>query len=304
VTPPPIPADATADRRLVGRVVLVTGASRGFGRLLAKTLAGAGAVVGLMARSPGSLAEAHAAVIAGGGSAVAVAADVSDPDAFQDAIEDISHQLGPIDVLINNAGINGPIGAIAEVDPDEWWRTMEVNLRSVFTCTSLVLPAMIARGQGRIINITSEAGVFRWPLVSAYSVSKAAVIKLTENLAVELKRTGVTAFSVHPGLMPIGLSEAALAGQPLAGSAEEKVFAWLRRELEEGRGADPAAAARLVLRIAAGDADGLTGRHLSIHDDLDALVGQADEISRQDLYTLRRRDPPRSSETRDREAQS
>jgi len=284
--------DAATDRLLVGRVVLVTGASRGFGRLLAKTLAGAGAAVGLVARSTGSLAETSAAVIAGGGSAVAAAADVSDPDAFQDAIEDISHQLGPIDVLINNAGINGPVGAIGEVDPQEWWRTVEVNLRSVFTGTSLVVPAMIARGQGRIINISSQAGAFRWPLVSGYAVSKAAVIKLTENLAVELKRTGVRAFSFHPGLLPIGMGEAALTGSSAAGSGEAKVFAWVRRELEEGRGAEPEAAARFLLRIAAGDADGLTGRHLSVHDDLDALIARAEVISREDLYTLHRRELP------------
>jgi NAD(P)-dependent dehydrogenase (short-subunit alcohol dehydrogenase family) len=121
-------------------------------------------------------------------------------------------------------------------------------------------------------------------------VSKAAVIKLTENLAVELKRTGITAFSVHPGLLPIGLGERALASKPLADSGEGKVIGWLRRELEEGRGAEPDAAARFVLRIAAGDCDGLSGCHLAIHDDLDTLIERADAISRHGLYTLRRRE--------------
>ncbi len=270
----------------------MTGANRGFGRLLASTLASAGAAVRLMARSAQQLAETRDELIEGGGTAVAVAADVSDPEALRVAVEEVSRQLGPIDVLINNAGVNGPVGAVWEVDSADWWRTLEINLRSVVACTSLVLPSMIARGQGRIINITSQAGVSRWPLVSAYSVSKAAGIKLTENLAAELKRTGVTAFSVHPGLLPIGLSEPALTSQASADSAEGKVLGWLRRELEEGRGAEPAAAARFVLRIAAGDCDGLSGRHLSIHDDLDALIERADAIRRQDLYTLRRRESP------------
>lgn len=279
-----------ASRRLADRVMLVTGANRGFGRLLASTLASAGAAVGLVARSAQQLAETRDELIEGGGTAVAVAADVSYPEALRFAVEVVSRQLGPIDVLINNAGVNGPVGAVWEVDSADWWRTLEINLRSVFTCTYQVLPAMIARGQGRIINITSQAGVSRWPLVSAYSVSKAAVIKLTENLAVELKRTGVKAFSAHPGLLPIGLGETALESRSPADSAEGKVFAWLRRELEEGRGADPTEAARFVLRIAAGDCDSLSGCHLSVHDDLDALIERTNTISRHDLYTLRRRE--------------
>lgn len=253
--------DVPADRRLAGKVVLVTGASRGLGRLLARTLADAGAAVGLVARSAEQLAELHNELIDGGGTAVAVAADVSDPQYLRVPVAEVSRNLGPIDVLINNAGVTGPVGAAWEVDYADWWRAMEINLRSVYTCTSLVLPAMITRGQGRIINITSQAGVSRWPLVSAYSVSKAAVIKLTENLAMEVKRTGVTAFSVHSGLLPIGLNESALTNQAPADSAEGKVYGWLRRELEEGRGADPDEAAHFVLYIAVGDCDSLSGRH-------------------------------------------
>jgi NAD(P)-dependent dehydrogenase (short-subunit alcohol dehydrogenase family) len=243
-----------------------------------------------VARSAEQLAKTRYEVITGGGSAVAVAADVSDPEALRVAVEAVSRRLGPIDVLINNAGITGPMGAAWEVDPEDWWHTLEINLRSVLTCTSLVLPSMIARDQGRIINITSQAGVYRWPLASAYSVSKAAVIKLTENLAVELKRTGVTAFSFHPGILPIGLSEPVMESRAPANSAEGTVFSWLRRELEEGRGVEPDAAVRFVLRIAAGDCDALSGRHLEVHDDLDALIERADAISRHDLYMLRRRE--------------
>ena len=281
-----------ADRRLAGRVALVTGASRGFGRLLAGTLANAGAAVGLVARSEEALAAVRDEVLEGGGIAAAVAADVSDPIALRAAIEGVSRQLGPIDVLVNNAGVNGPVGAAWEVDPADWWRALEVNLRSVFTCTTLVLPSMLARGQGRIINITSQAGVYRWPMESAYSVSKAAVIKLTENLAVELKHTGVTAFSAHPGILSIGLSEPALANRAPKDAAEGKIFTWIRQELEEGRGTELAEATRFILRIAAGDCDSLSGRHLSVLDDLDALIEQADTINRQDLYMLRRREPP------------
>jgi 5-hydroxydodecatetraenal polyketide synthase CpkA len=272
---------------LAGQVALVTGASRGLGRVIAGTLAGSGAAVGLVARSTGPLAQAADELTDAGGTAVAVPADVTDPGALAAAVEQVSRQLGPIDVLVNNAGLNGPVGALWQVDAGDWWHAMEVNLRSVLACTRLVLPSMIARRHGRIVNITSNAGSYRWPLASAYAVSKAAVIKLTENLAVELKGTGVTVFSAHPGLLPIGLSESALASPP-GNPAEAKIASWVRRELEEGRGAEPDAAARFVLRLAAGDCDSLSGRHLTVHDDLDALIEKADEIRSRDLYMLRR----------------
>jgi NAD(P)-dependent dehydrogenase (short-subunit alcohol dehydrogenase family) len=274
-------------------VALVTGASRGLGRVIAAALAEAGAAVGLVARSAAPLAQAMDQLTWGGAAAVAVTADVTDPDALAVAVGQVSGRLGPIDVLVNNAGIGGPFGALWEVDPGDWWQAMEVNLRSVLTCTRLVLPSMIARRHGRIVNITSNAGAYRWPLASAYAVSKAAVIKLTETLAVELKGTGVTVFSAHPGLLPIGLSEPALAGAPPDSPAASKINSWIRRELEQGHGTEPDAAARFVLRLAAGDCDSLSGRHLTVHDDLDALIQRADEIGRHDLYTLRRGELPR-----------
>ena len=136
------------------------------------------------------------------------------PPAWPRRCADLRHQLGPIDLLVNNAGILGPVGPLWELDVDEWWTTMDVNLRGLVLATQLVLPDMVAAGRGRIINITSQAGVHRWPLASAYSVSKAAVVKLTENLALETRRHGIGVFSVHPGLLPIGISETIAARTP------------------------------------------------------------------------------------------
>jgi NAD(P)-dependent dehydrogenase (short-subunit alcohol dehydrogenase family) len=114
------------------------------------------------------------------------------------AVDKLRHDLGPIDLLVNNAGISGPTGPAWEVPEQDWWSSVEVNLRSVELCSRLVLPEMVDRGRGRIVNVTSQAGAFRWPLASAYSVSKAAVIKFTENLGVETRRHGISVFSVHP----------------------------------------------------------------------------------------------------------
>jgi hypothetical protein len=144
----------------------------------------------------------------------------------------------------------------------------------------------VARRRGRIINITSQAGAHRWPLVSGYSVSKAAVTKLTENLAQETKRYGITVFSVHPGLLPVGMSETVVALEPTT-PHEEHVREWTLNELRQGRGAQPEQAVELFLRLAAGHGDSLSGRHLSVHDDLDAVLARMPEVRDHDLYVLR-----------------
>ncbi len=296
MTAPRAAASAKGDRApqgvspVAGSVAVVTGGGRGIGRVLACGLAEAGAAVGVVARSTRELSETAEMVEAAGGVAAAAAADVSDPPAAAAAFDALRDEIGPVDVLVNNAGVGGPVGRAWEVDGDDWWRTCEINLRGVFVCAQLALGQMVARGRGRIINVTSAAAVHRWPTVSAYAVSKAAVVKLTENLAAELRDHGISVFSVHPGLVPIGLTEAALSqGAPTP--AEERVASWLRQELAEGRGADPAAAAALVTRLASGEADGLSGRHLSVHDDLDSLLASAEEIRAHDLCTLRLREP-------------
>ena len=118
---------------------------------------------------------------------------------------EIEAKLGPVDLLVNNAGVGGPFANLWEADPDSWWQTFEVNVRGAFLCSRAVLPEMVRRGEVEIINLASNAGVFRWPTASSYSASKAALIKLTENLAFELKRHRVSVFAFHPGLADGGM---------------------------------------------------------------------------------------------------
>lgn len=283
---------STGQPALAGSVALVTGGGRGVGRVLALALAGAGAAVGLIARSADQLVETVHLVEAAGGTAAAACADLGDPAAAATAVDKLRHELGVVDLLVNNAGINGPVGPAWEVPEEDWWRTVEVNLRGVTVCSRLVLPEMVARRHGRIVNVTSQAGVFRWPMASAYSVSKAAVIKLTENLGYETKRYRISVFSVHPGILPIGLSEPALASTAPADSPLGRIREWVRQELAEGRGAHPHQVAALLLRIARGDLDRLSGRHLSVHDDVDVLLSRAEDVLRDDLQVLRLRDLP------------
>lgn len=272
---------AAAD--LNGQVALVTGGGRGLGRRFAVALAAAGAAVAVLARSADQVAATAASIEAAGGRALALTADVTDSAAVEQAVTSVERQLGPLDLLVNNAGVGGPLGPAWEVDARDWQRTLEINVFGGYLCARAVLPGMTARRRGRIINLASNAGVFRWPLASAYSVSKAAVVKLTENLAAETRRYGLAVFAVHPGVTSIGLTELALApdAQP-SGPA-----AWLRQEAAAGRLVPPELAAELVVLLASGQADALSGRYLTVHDDILALVAQADEVQRRDAYTLR-----------------
>lgn len=282
-------SSALLENGLRGAVVLLTGGGRGLGRVMARALSAAGASVGLVARSHDQLDETVRLVEESAGVAAAVATDVSDEAATAAAIGLLRERLGPIDVLINNAGVSGPIGRVWEVDPEDWWRAVEINFKGVFVCTRLVLPDMVARGKGRIINVTSEAGVYRWPNVSAYAVSKSAVVKFTENIAAETKREGIVVLSVHPGLHAIGLTEAALADEALPGSPRAAVADWLREELAGERAVHPEQAADLIVQLSAGRGDALSGRHVSVHDDLDLLLDRLADIRRNDLCTLRLR---------------
>jgi acyl-CoA synthetase (AMP-forming)/AMP-acid ligase II/NAD(P)-dependent dehydrogenase (short-subunit alcohol dehydrogenase family) len=278
---------AAREADLTGTVVLISGGGRGLGRLLARTLGSAGASVGLLARSGGELAETVAEIELAGGTAAAAIADVTDHTVTAAAVAELRERLGPADVLINNAGVGGPVGPMWDADPAGWWRTFEVNLGGTYTLTRIVLPDMIAAGGGRILNITSNAGVYRWPLMSAYATSKAAVVKLTENLAAETRRHGVSVLSVDPGLLPIGLTEPGLNSAPAPGTPEARLAGWVRDRLASGHGADPGQAAHLILQLAAGRGDRLSGRHLTVADDLDSLVAHIDQIQRDDLRVLR-----------------
>ena len=164
-----------------------------------------------------------------------------------------------------------------------------MNLGGAFVLTQLALAHMIPAGRGRIINITSYAGVYRWPLMSAYAASKAALVKLTETLAEETRPHGVSVFSVDPGLLPIGLGEVALRSRAGQQTPEGRVHRWIRDQFAVGRGADPEEAARLILALASGHADRMSGRHLSVTENLDVLLLKIDQIELDDLHTLRLR---------------
>jgi 3-oxoacyl-[acyl-carrier protein] reductase len=122
----------------------------------------------------------------------------------------VEEAIGPVDLLVNNAGQFGPVGPLAATDPDDWWQVLEVNLRGPLYCARAVLPGMLARGHGRIVNVSSGAGFAAIPMLSAYVMSKTALYRLSENLAAETRGHGVMVFAIDPGLVRTAMSESAL----------------------------------------------------------------------------------------------
>jgi NAD(P)-dependent dehydrogenase (short-subunit alcohol dehydrogenase family) len=274
-----------SEQPLNGQIVLVTGGGRGLGRAYALALAEAGATVAVVSRAAAPLEEAVAAMAAmggAGGRARAYAADVTDAAAVERVVTAVERDLGPIDLLVNAAGVAEPFGPLAENDPEAWWRGVEVNVRGPFTLIRLVLPGMLARGRGRIVNVSSGVGTRAYPYLSSYSVGKTALIRLTECVAAEAGSRGVRVFSISPGMVRTDMNRAILAHPKTA-----EYFPWAAEAISQGRDVKPEVSARLIVRLAGGDGDSLSGRHLTVADDLDRLAGRAADAAEQQALLLR-----------------
>ena len=186
---------------LQGRTSLVTGGSRGIGRACCEQLAAAGAKVAVNYVSSENAAHEVVEVIrAAGGQAIACQADVSSPDQVRDMIGHVQEELGPVELLVNNAGVFDFV-AHDETSLDVWQRMLQVNLTGCYLTIWAVKEDMIRRGFGRIVNISSIAGLAPRPMSIAYSVSKAGVVSLTKSLAVAIAEHNVRINAVAPGLV-------------------------------------------------------------------------------------------------------
>ena len=193
--------------RLDGRTALVTGASRGIGRAIAETYAAAGADVALLARDETMLGYVAAEVEKHGRRAVVLPCDVTDAEAIGAAVAKATEVLGPIDVLVNNAGGNSFSMPLATMRFSGWEKTLRLNLDSIVHTTQAVLPGMLERKTGAIVNVASVAGLRGAPLMSHYGAAKAAVISLTQSLAVETAWAGVRVNALVPGWIETDLTD-------------------------------------------------------------------------------------------------
>lgn len=260
-------------RPLAGEVAIVTGGGRGIGRAAAQALAQAGARIALAARSSDQLEETARLIREQGGEALTFPLDVTDQAAVEAMVRDTEARLGPVDLLVNNAGASGHENMLWEEDASDWWRVVEVNLRGSFLCARAVLPGMIARKRGRIINVVSGAGTAPFAVNSSYPVSKAALFRLTDCMAAMTDPHGVSVFAVSPGLVHTVMAD----GMQMFKELPEE--AWLPIERS----------AELCVALATGIADRLSGRYIHAEDNLTELIGRADEIVQDDLYVLRLR---------------
>lgn len=244
---------------LIGRRCLVTGGGRGLGRAIATALAREGAHVAVLARTEPELDETAALLADQGRPALKLRADVGRRAEVDAAIERVLAAWGGVDVLVNNAGIQGPIGRVEEVDPDAWLQVVQVNLGGCFHCTRQVLPAMIAQRYGKIINLSGGGAVGPRPFFSAYSASKAGVVRFSENLAGEVAEYGIDVNAVAPGAVNTRMLDQRLAAGA-AVSAEERERDQHLLRAGDATGERPAA---LAVYLASARSDGLTGRLLA-----------------------------------------
>ncbi len=249
---------------LTGQVALVTGGGRGIGAAIARELASAGARVAVAARTRKQI-EQVAHEIEG----VAVEVDVTDPAAVERMVDETESELGPIDILVANAGI-GSRSEVWEGEPADWWRTFEVNVLGVYLSARAVIPGMLERGRGRMIVTGSGAGYLPGARNTDYTSSKAALNRFAETLAESLQDTAVRVFLISPGLVQTAMTTGHFSDDA----------PWTPPEL----------APRLVRVLASGRADELAGRYIHAeHDDIEDLIRRAAEIRDNDLNAIRLR---------------
>ena len=273
---------------LKNKLALVTGASRGLGAAIARRLWADGASLALLARDERALADLAASLPqAGDGQAVSLypcdLADVAQIDAVFAAI---GATQGAVDVLVNNAAVQGPLGPLETLDLGQWKAVFDVDLFAAVRLCQLVIPGMRRAGKGKIVSISGGGATSPRPDVTAYACAKTALVRLSETLAAELNDAGIDVNSVAPGAMNTRMLDETLAAGP-GGIRGEYAKALERKQ--KNAGVPPDTAAELVAFFASAASDGITGRLVSaVWDDWKSLPASRQALAGSDLYTLRR----------------
>lgn len=275
---------------LAGRGAIVTGASQGLGRAIAARFLEEGASVVVVARTEADLRRTRdelGALAGHRGQAVhAVPGDVSRPESCEAIVAAARALLPEITILVNNAGVYGPIGRVEEVDWTAWVHAVEMNLFGTVLMCRAVIPLMRERGYGKIINLSGGGATAPLPRFSAYAAGKAAVVRLTETLAEELRDSRVDVNAIAPGALNTRLLDEVLAAGPER--AGEDFYNKSARQREAG-GVPFDKGAALAVFLASPASDGISGRLLSaVWDDWARLPEWSGELAKTDVYTLRR----------------
>jgi 3-oxoacyl-[acyl-carrier protein] reductase len=275
--------------KLQNLVTIVTGASQGLGRAIAEEFVKEGAHVAICARDR-TLLETVRSDLEGratsGQHVLACAGDVSSPEQMDELFRRTEQEIGLVDVLVNNAGVYGPKGPSESVDLDEWSRALEINLLGTFIPTRFAIAQMKKKGSGKIVNLSGGGATNPLPRLSAYAASKAAVVRLTETLAEELREFSIAINVIAPGALNTRfLDEVLKAGPELVGSG----FYERALKQRDSGGAPIEKGAALCVYLASPDSDGITGKLISaLWDPWEKLHDFRTELANSDIYTLRR----------------
>ena len=275
---------------LADRSAVITGANQGLGRAIATSFVRAGASVLLVARGEELLRQVHAELTAQVTLSTQqvhyICGDVSSAESCSAIVKHAQDVLPDVTVLVNNAGVYGPMGLIEEVDWDAWIEAIQVNLFGTVQMCRAVIPLMRARGYGKIINLSGGGATAPLPRISAYAASKVAIVRLTETFALELKDAHIDVNVIAPGALNTRLLDEVLAAGP------EKVgqdfYDRSIKQRDQG-GAPLEKGAGLAVFLASAASDGITGRLLSaVWDDWATLPEKREQLAKSDIYTLRR----------------
>ena len=261
-----------------GRVAVVTGAGRGLGRGVAVALAQRGHPVVGVARNVAQLAETADIIRSEGGRMVSRPADVSDPDAVAALATFVQSQLGAPSILVNAAGVFGPIALIRDTDPAAWVQTVMTDAIAPYLTIRAFVGGMIDGGWGRIVNVTSAASLHApGPLNSAYATAKVALNQLTRHVAAEVEGTGVTANVIHPGDVKTDMWQDIHDRVAVMGPEAEPYRQWAAW-VEETGGDPPHKAVDLVLRLTSDEGADINGRFCWVEDPLQAPIPSWGEV--------------------------
>jgi len=257
---------------LAGEAAIVTGGGRGFGKAIARGLAAAGAAVTVTARSRNQLGQTVTEIEAAGGRAIAVAGDVTNRADVARVVAEAEKKFGPTTVLVNNAGVTGPFGPIWTSDPDDWWDAQAVIVRGTLLFMRAVMPGMIARRAGTVINVSALGGQWFAPKLTAYAVAKSSQIRLSEHAAAEAKEFGVSVFSIEPGTVYTDMTERTITS-PDAQRWVPQMVEYLKNVIKaKDPGAGLARCAEMCVQLASGRYAALSGRFLLPSDDFDKML--------------------------------
>ena len=277
--------------KLAGKVCVITGAGRGIGETIAVEFARQGATLVLCSRTREEVERVAALTEVASSTAIALRVDVSELGQVSTMITEAVSRFGRIDVLVNNAGVYGPIGPLWENDPVLWRETIATNLFGAVHCTWAVVPHMISSHGGKIVNLAG-GGEGAFPRFSAYACSKSAIVRLTETLAEELKDHNIQVNAIAPGPVNTRLLDQVLAAGEKAGTHYHNA----KRQKVSG-GVPPERAAKLAAYLASDDSNGLTGRLLSaVWDNWESL--DTGRVANTSLYQVRRIDGVRYTESK------